>query len=140
MRKVFADTCYWVALLNPREALHQKAQFVSKQIHPCFTITSEMVLTELFNSLAGKGEQLRGIATKLTETLSQNPNCEIVPQTSLGFRNAVRLYKERPDKEWGLTDCASFLIMKEKGITEALTHDQHFVQAGFKALLRGPED
>jgi predicted nucleic acid-binding protein len=52
------------------------------------------------------------------------------------FREAVERYNQRPDKSWGLTDCASFLIMEERGISEALTHDEHFVQAGFAALLR----
>ena len=139
MKKVFADTGYWIALLNPNDDLHKKAQAVSEQIQPCHTITSEMVLVELFNSLAGKGEHLRTAASSLPEKLSQSPNCEIVPQTSMGFREAVRYFKERPDKDWGLTDCASFLVMKEKGIVEALTHDKHFIQAGFQALLREPE-
>ena len=98
-----------------------------------------MVLTELLNSLAGKGERLRSVAGKLPENLSQNANSEIIPQTSILFREAVRFFKDRPDKEWGLTDCASFLIMREKGIVEALTHDKHFVQAGFEALLREPD-
>ena len=136
MRKVFADTCYWVALLNPHDDLHPKTRIISQQLHPCFIITSEMVLTELFNSLADKGNHLRAKTATLPGTLSQNPNCEVIPQTSMRFREAVNFYKDRPDKEWGLTDCASFLIMKEKGIVEALTHDHHFVQAGFQALLR----
>jgi hypothetical protein len=49
---------------------------------------------------------------------------------------ALTLYAQRPDKEWGLTDCASFLIMQERGITEALVYDDHFHQAGFIPLLR----
>jgi len=90
LRKVFADTGYWIALLNPHDDLRQKAHTISKQIQPCRIITSEMVLAELLNSLAGKGELLRGVATKLTDTLSNTPNNEVVPQTSIGFREALR--------------------------------------------------
>ena len=136
MRKVFADTGYWIALLNPRDSLNEKARSVSEQIAPVFTITSEMVLAELFDALAGEGEHLRMAAVDLNKKLSNASNCEIVPQTSIIFREAARRYEERVDKGWGLTDCASFLIMEEKGVTEALTHDRHFVQAGFQALLK----
>jgi predicted nucleic acid-binding protein len=65
-----------------------------------------------------------------------NPNVEVVPQTSLQFREAFDLYKTRTDKEWSLTDCASFKLMRERSITEALAHDEHFEQTGFVALLR----
>ena len=49
--------------------------------------------------------------------------------------DAVATYQSRADKEWGLTDCVSFLLMKRRGVSEALTADVHFRQAGFKALL-----
>jgi len=60
----------------------------------------------------------------------------VIPQTSGQFGNALHLYRQRPDKEWSLTDCTSILIMQTEGIQEALTHDSHFAQAGFTALLR----
>jgi predicted nucleic acid-binding protein len=59
-----------------------------------------------------------------------------VPQTSIQFKNALRFYKQRQDKSWGLTDCASILIMQAEGINEALAYDVNFKQAGFTALLR----
>ena len=65
-----------------------------------------------------------------------NRNIEIVTVTELLFDRAVQLYTARSDKEWGLTDCVSFVVMQDRGITEALAADQHFVQAGFRALLR----
>jgi len=61
----------------------------------------------------------------------------IVPQTSVQFREALSLYEQRDDKRWSLTDCASFQIMRRDRMTQALTHDRHFEQAGFQALLRG---
>lgn len=69
-------------------------------------------------------------------SLQDDPDVDIVPQTEAQFTAALTLYTQRPDKEWGLTDCASFLIMQEQGITEALAHDDHFYQAGFIPLLR----
>jgi len=67
--------------------------------------------------------------------LRQSSSCEIIPVSSALFQGALDLYHERTDKEWTLTDCTSFLIMQEHGITEALTGDRHFEQAGFTALL-----
>jgi predicted nucleic acid-binding protein len=60
----------------------------------------------------------------------------VKPQTSDQFKRALSRYEERTDKDWSLTDCASFLIMEAEGIEEALTYDQHFAQVGFRALLR----
>ena len=68
--------------------------------------------------------------------IAANPNVEVVAQTSIQFREAFDLYASRPDKEWSLTDCASFNLMRERGVSEALAHDHHFEQAGFVALLR----
>jgi predicted nucleic acid-binding protein len=136
MKKLFADTSYWVALLNPRDELHEKAKQVSMVTGPVFTVTSEMVLTELLNIFAEKGEPLRKAAAIMAERLKSSPNCEVVPQTSLQFRNALDRYQSRLDKGWSLTDCASHLIMEEERIREGLTYDEHFIQAGFRALLR----
>ena len=65
-----------------------------------------------------------------------NPNVEVVPQTSIQFREVFDLYGSRSDKSWSLTDCASFRLMTERGVSEALAYDHHFEQAGFRALLR----
>jgi len=127
MKKIFADTCYWLAILNPRDNLHQKAEQVSKSLSPIFIVTSEMVLTELLNTFAVRGEQLRIAAAQIAEQLKSAPNCEVVPQTSLQFSKALDRYQSRPDKRWSITDCSSFLIMEEKLITEALTFDEHFL-------------
>ena len=136
MKRIFADTCYWIAVLNPKDDLHNKAIQVSKELNHFMSITSEMVLTELLNSFASKGENFRKIAAKTVEELQHSSNCDIIPQTSILFREAFRRYKNRPDKFWSLTDCASFLIMEDQKINEALTYDEHFSQAGYKALLR----
>lgn len=136
MKKVFADTCYWIAILNPKDTLHLKAKKVSEELGPVFIVTSEMVLVELLNAFTERGEQFRNIASQMAEKIKLNPNCEVVPQTSMQFNKALDRYKNRADKNWSITDCASILIMEEKKINDALTYDDHFLQAGFIALLR----
>jgi predicted nucleic acid-binding protein len=135
MKKVFADTCYWIALLNPKDKLHSKALEISEGLGACRIITSEMVLIELLNGLGGFGDGKRKIAVQVIKQLENDPNVEVVPQTSLQFRSAVERYADRLDKEWGVTDCASFILMEEKGLAEALTADHHFKQAGFTTLM-----
>jgi uncharacterized protein len=99
-------------------------------------ITSQMVLTEFLNHYAALGQQFRERAVQVARQLENHADVEVVPQTAAQFEAALALYAQRPDKAWGLTDCASFLIMQAHGITEALAHDEHFQQAGFVPLLR----
>ena len=133
MKVVFADTRYWVAILNPKDQLHKRATEVSKSLGQVRILTSEMVLDELLAALSKP--PIRRMAIQSVENILANPNVEVVPQTSLQFREAFEMYKSRADKEWSLTDCASFVLMKSRSITEALAHDNHFVQANFTALL-----
>ena len=120
MRLVFADTSYWIALLNPKDSLHAKALAISGTLKECRIVTSEMVLAELLNSLGKEGNQLRAAAGRTVEALQTDANVSVVPQTSMQFRRAIERYLNRLDKTWGLTDCASFLIMEEQRIQEAL--------------------
>jgi len=136
VRTVFADTGYWVALVNPHDDLHQEALNTSRSIGPVFIVTSESVLTELLNDFGQRGPELRRAAATLVDQLKKNPNCEVVPWTASLFTAGFLLYKHRADKGWSLTDCTSFVIMHERHIAESLAHDQHFEQAGYKALLR----
>lgn len=135
MRRVFADAGYWIALLNPKDGLHAKAIEVSETLGRSRIVTSEMVLTEVLNAFAAKGESLRDAACALVDRIRGNPNAEIIPMTSNAFREAIERYRTRDDKTWGLTDCTSFLIMEQKGIADALSADHDFQQAGFNALL-----
>ena len=135
MTSVFADAGYWIALLNPTDALHERALQVSASLGHTRILTSELVLTEVLNACARKGDLARRMACVLIDELRSDPDYEIVPMTSSAFRQALERYRSRADKKWGLTDCASFLIMEEKGITDALSADRDFQQAGFKALL-----
>lgn len=136
MKKVFADADYLIALLNPKEQLHTKAREVSQELGPARIVTSEMVLTEVLAFYAESGPSLRDAAANVALELGGDPNATVIPQTSVQFQEALSYYRQRRDKTWSLTDCASFLIMRDAGIDTALTHDHHFEQAGFKALLR----
>ena len=135
MKTVFADTGYWAALLNPKDQLHAKAGEVSSGLGKVRILTTEMVLDELLAALSKV--PLRPYAIRGVEAIRSNPNVEVVPQTSLQFASAFDSYRSVSDKEWSLTDCASFVLMRERGLNEALAHDHHFEQAGFIALLRG---
>ncbi|MBE9126579.1 MULTISPECIES: type II toxin-antitoxin system VapC family toxin [unclassified Coleofasciculus] len=138
MRRVFLDTSYLQALADPGDDLHNRAQAVTASLDSFFALTSEMVLVELLNALSGE-RYLRQTAIQITHELRGNPNVEIVPQTSEQFEEARQSYQQRLDKGYSLTDCASMLIMREKGIQDVLTYDQHFKQEGFNALLRKDE-
>jgi predicted nucleic acid-binding protein len=131
---VFADTGYWEAVLNPNDRLHKRARAVSVALGKVRVVTTEMVLSELLAALSKL--PVRTFAVSGVDRIRANPNVEVVPQTSLQFAHAYDLYRRRMDKEWSLADCASFEVMQSRGITEALAHDQHYEQAGFKALLR----
>jgi predicted nucleic acid-binding protein len=136
MNEVFADAGYWIALFHPRDLLHAKALAVSQSIKGRRIVTSQAVLTEFLNHFAAFGTQFRKKSVQVIESLQQSSEVEIIEQTSAQFEAALDLYSKRPDKEWGLTDCNSFRIMQEREITDVLAHDEHFVQAGFTALLR----
>ena len=139
MKKVFVDADYLIALLNPRERLHLRAKATSESAGKARLLTTQMVLTEVLAFYADKGAAMRTAAATLVSTLSADPNVTVLPQTSLQFQEALSFYRQRADKEWSLTDCASFLVMCDAGITEAFTHDHHYQQAGFVALLRENE-
>jgi uncharacterized protein len=136
VRFIFADTGYWVALLNPGDNLHQKAIHLEQSLQPLHIVTSEMVLTEVLNDFSKRGEYLRDVVSDLIRALRSHPNITIIPQTSQQFEQAFTLYAQRKDKQWSHTDCVSFNIMEENGISEALAYDKHFAQAGFTALMR----
>ncbi len=136
MRIVFADTGYWVALLNPHDDLHNKALHLSQSLQPLHIITSEMVLVEVLNDFSSRGPYLRQAAVTLIRSLYQNPNTTIIPQTSQQLQTALALYNQRSDKDWSPTDCVSFQIMAVYKMTEALAYDKHFIQAGYVALMR----
>jgi predicted nucleic acid-binding protein len=136
MKTVFADTGYWIALLDPQDTLHPKAITLTLALSQAQICTSEMVLTEVLNHFAKRGQFLRQAATALIQSAEENPTIDIIAQTNFLFQQAFILYQHRPDRAWSHTDCASFFIMRQQNILESLAYDKHFEQAGFIALLR----
>ena len=137
MPTFFADSGYWIALWNSRDALHEKALSIADERSATDEIlTTRMVLIEALDALSGSGEFRRRIAAREVEALEDDPSVEIIPLSDDHFQSALRRYAARSDQRWGLTDCASFLIMEQRDITQALAYDRDFEQAGFTALLR----
>ncbi|MFH1288962.1 MAG: PIN domain-containing protein [bacterium] len=97
-------------------------------------ITTQAVILAIGNALAKL--RYRKAAVELLTSLENDTNIKIIPLTDELYRRASKFYKERSDKEWGLTDCVSFVVMQDYKLTEALTADEHFEQAGFQAVLR----
>jgi len=95
-----------------------------------------MVITELLADASKAGAYMRQLTVQAIRRFNSSPSITIVPQTNKLFMAAFALYAKVPDKQWSLTDCASFEIMRSKKITEALAHDKHFQQAGFQSLMR----
>lgn len=110
MKRVFADTAYWLALTNSFDQYHTKALEVSEALGPCRLFTTDL----------------------------RNPHVAVIPMSRRMFTRSLTLYKARPDKGYSLTDCSSMLLMRQHHLSEALTTDQHFEQEGFAALLRVP--
>ena len=136
MRVAFADTVYWQALLDVRDDLHSAAKVLAVKLifDRVRIVTSEMVLTEVLNAL-GRSVQGRALAVSFVESLKADPNVEIASAQECSFDTAFAFYRTRPDKQWGLTDCSSFVLMQQRSIADALTRDNHFRQAGFNLLL-----
>jgi hypothetical protein len=121
-----ADTGYWIALLDPQDNLHQRAKSLTGSLTSTKIVTTEMVFTEVLNAFSKRGSFLRGSAVTLIKGIGINPDIDVVPQTSELFYTALELYSQRPDQSWSHTDCASFCIMQQRNIQEALAYDHHF--------------
>jgi uncharacterized protein len=132
MNAVFADTFYYLALANEHDTAHAKAVGLSHSL-PIRLITTAWVLTEVADAMASPGQRL--IFLNMLEGLQQDSGVTIIPPTEEWFDRGINLYARRPDKAWSLTDCISFVVMRQYGLSDALTGDRHFEQAGFRALL-----
>jgi predicted nucleic acid-binding protein len=128
------DTLFIVALVNRRDQYHQRALELSERYDGHPLITTDGVLLEIGNALARNFKQQ---SIKIIEEFQAAEEIEIVHLNPQLLEQAFELYRTHQDKEWGLVDCVSFIVMRQTGINSVLTFDQHFVQAGFNALMRG---
>jgi len=136
MTEFFLDTSFAIALSSITDQNHERAVRLANQIETNKTrlVTTQAILLEIGNSLSK--QKYRAAAIQLLESLEADPNIEVVLLTSSLYRLAFNLFKQREDKEWGLIDCISFIVMQDREISDALTADTHFQQAGFRALLK----
>jgi uncharacterized protein len=135
-REVFLDTACAIALSAQADQFHRLALAIADRLEGEHThiITSRAVLIEIGNSLSKV--RYRVAAVELLDSLENDPNVTIMPVSDRIYSEARELFRNRMDKDWGLTDCISFVVMRERQLTEALTSDIHFQQAGIRALLR----
>ena len=134
--EVFLDTGFTIALSVESDEHHERAVELAEQLEAEKTrlVTTRAILLETGNALSK--ERYRQAAVALLDALEEDSSVEIVPLSEELFAKAFELFRNRPDKEWGLVDCVSFIVMRERELTEALTPDKHYEQAGFRALLR----
>ena len=114
--------------------MHGRAAALAPTLAGARITTTAWVITEFADALADAGNRLA--CADFIDDLARNPSVDIIPPSQALLQAGLDLYRSRPDKEWSLTDCSSFVVMKERGISEALTGDHHFEQAGFTALLK----
>ena len=129
----YIDTSFVLALLNARDQYHRAAHALLPRTNHVRKWTSEAVLIEVAD---GMSRIDRALAIAYISRCYEAPDITVVPLSSDLIQRGFALYRDRPDKSWGLTDCISFVAMREEGLTDALTSDEHFAQAGFRALMR----
>jgi len=138
MPDVFVDTAGWGHLLDPTQSHHSLATGLyrrGRQQGRKF-VTTNYVILELVSLLTHPLRIPRPTLVALVASLKSSPNVQIVHVDPTLHEQAWELLRERQDKDWSLVDCSSFVVMRQRGIVEALTTDRHFEQAGFAYLLK----
>jgi predicted nucleic acid-binding protein len=132
---IFVDAGYLIALVKGRDRLHRRAKAWAHSMPKSERLlTTEYVLCEAINGLSRGLDRPK--VQSLVGSIEASPLWEVVAASPVWFRQGLEMHRQYGDKEWSLTDCISFLVMRERGIVLALTQDHHFQQAGFEALLR----
>ncbi|HEV2447120.1 MAG TPA: PIN domain-containing protein [Candidatus Sulfopaludibacter sp.] len=133
MRRIFADTLYWLALFVPSDEWAEAAR--GADIEHAALVTTEEVLSEFLTAVSGRGDHIRRLACRSVRAILSDPGVEVTTQSHESFVAGLALYERRPDKQYSLVDCISMNVMRQQGIHEILTHDRHFSQEGFVRLL-----
>ena len=133
MSRVFADTWFFLAILNPSDPNHPRAVAASRPERR-HRVTTDWVLVEVGDALCQQGN--REVFSRFYDWVNQHAGTTLIPASRQLLADGMHLYRYRRDKDWPLTDCISFVVMADEEITDALTGDRHFEQAGFVALLK----
>lgn len=131
--RVFVDTLFVVAQINQRDQYHVKAAELALEFEGYPLLVTDAVLLEIGNALA---KSYREEAAAVIENFLTSREVKIVRLTPELFDLAFAEYKKHRDKEWGMIDCTSFIVMRQENVHQALTFDHHFEQAGFEVLMR----
>ena len=134
-RLALLDTSFLLALENRDDPFYEKAKSLAGDFErkDGILLLHWGILLEIGDGYARVERRKKGCG--LLDRLQKETCFRLVPLTETLLQDAVALYGERIDKNWGLTDCISFVLMRQEGIVEALSADVHFRQAGFRALL-----
>jgi predicted nucleic acid-binding protein len=136
MRRFFADTFYWIAILLRSDAWHARVTAFNQTLQRADTLfTTDAVILEFLAAFSSAGSYMRQQAVARVEGMLANPYIHVVEVTRARLLEGLALYKDRPDKEYSLTDCISMQVMRREGLIEVLTNDHHFTQEGFRILF-----
>jgi predicted nucleic acid-binding protein len=135
MSELFLDTSYALALIAKTDRHHSRAMDLFRQVQRrgIRLVTTRAVMLEIGNSLSKSRRRAEAIG--LLKSLEADPSVEILPLSEDLFLRGFDLFRQRCDKDWGLVDCVSFVVMRDRRLRDCLTTDRHFKQAGFQALL-----
>jgi predicted nucleic acid-binding protein len=133
VRRIFADTLYWLAIFVPGDAWADAARDADSA--DAVLVTTEEVLSEFLTAVSARGDHARRLACRLVREILSDPDVEVVAQSHESFLAGLALFERRPDKQYSLVDCISMNVMRQTQIQEILTHDRHFSQEGFIRLL-----
>jgi predicted nucleic acid-binding protein len=129
--RIFVDTSFVLALINERDQYHDQAETLSYKFENALLITTGAVLLEIGNALA---KNFREEAVAVIKMLQNSKRVEVVGIDEQLFEKGLGVYEKYDDKAWGLVDCISFVLMREKEVREVLTFDGDFTQAGFVVI------
>ena len=135
MKIVFVDSLYWIALINPKDQWYSVTVEAKKRYGSAKFVTTEAVLIEVLNYFSTYGARFRFISSQVTRAILDDPDIEVLPINSSLFLSGLNLYEQRLDKGYSMVDCISMMAIKNRDISEVLTHDKHFIQEGFNILL-----
>ncbi|MEX0783872.1 MAG: PIN domain-containing protein [Dehalococcoidia bacterium] len=135
MSIAFADAHYWIAMLNPRDPRRPAIETFEARVDHPELVTTEEVLVEVLAFYSGRGARFRIVAAELVRDLLADSSVQVIHQSHESFLRGLDLYERRGDKRYSLVDCVSMAVMREHGIIDVLSGDQHFRQEGFVPLI-----
>jgi uncharacterized protein len=134
MPTYFVDTWFFIAFLHKKDPDHGVAQRLARRLHESIFVTHDGVLMELLTFFSAHGDFWRKEVAAFVEDALAGSRYKATPLSRELFEQGLALYERRLDKEYSIVDCMSMVIMRERGITHAVTNDHHFTQAGFTIL------